>query len=237
MRSSTLFFMLALVFSAVFVRAQDDTETAIVGDYTDVDPSDWDESDYQDNLQVGLQKLVAVVIDDGRINPNDTTWRVLEIYSIQTQVVSGINYRYNVSIINEDNSTDINATIVVYNDASGNTPTLQSWRYVIHALYVPLRPLSLVNTNRVLNQLLNLGANRVVTRLQANGNVPEDETYTLKYLTDAQVRSFYPDNYYYRFSVGFTGDNNGTITSNFIVNYNTTSHVATFGWYSYVYTP
>lgn len=236
MRSSTLFLMLALAFSAVFVRAQE-TETELVGGYTDVDQSDWDNSDYQDNLQVGLEKLVAVVAGEGKIDPEDTTWRVLEIYSIETQVVAGINYRYNVSIINEANSTDINATIVVYNDASGDAPTLQNWRYVIHALYVPLSPLSLVNTNRVINQLLNLGAKRVVTRVQANGNAPADETYTLKTLTNAQVRSFYPDNYFYQFSVGFTGDNNGTITSNFIVNYNTTSHVATFGWYSYVYTP
>jgi len=229
MRTSALFLILALFFSAVFVNGQ-------AGAYQDVDESDFDNSDYQDNLVIGLQKLVGVVANEGRINPNDTVWRVLEIYSIQYQVVNGINYRYNVAIINQDNSTDINATIVVNNPTSGDV-TLTSWRYVVHALYVPLRPLSLVNTDRVINTLLNLGANRVVSRIQANGNAPADETFKLRNLTDAQVRSFYPDNIFYRFSVGFLGDNDGTITSNFIVNYNSTSHVATFGWYSYVYSP
>jgi len=218
-------------------EAETETETELVGSYEDVDPQDWYNIEYQEFLNIGANKIIRIAIQNNKIASSNNAWRVTAINSIETQVVSGTNYRFNISLINEDNTTVIRTTFVVYNQPWTNYTLMTKWYYIVLPQYVPLKPLSLVNTDRVINALMVYGANQVVLAGQEDGKIPEDESFTPKTLSAARVRFYYPDLYNYVFTVGMKSDDNATVKATYRVDYNTTLDGARLNGYSFVYSP
>ena len=114
---------------------------------------------------------------------------------------------------------------------------MTKWYYVVVPQYVPLKPLSLVNTDRVINALMVYGANQVILAAQKAGKIPEDESFIPSNLSAARVRYYYPDLYNYVFTVGLKSNASSTVKTTYRVDYNTTLDGAKLNGYSFVYSP
>ena len=214
-----------------------EAETELVGSYQSVGPQHWYNTEYQEFLNIGANKIIRIAMQNNKIASSNNAWRVTAINSIETQVVSGTNYRFNISLLNEDNTTVIRTTFVVYNQPWTNYTLMTKWYYIVLPQYVPLRPLSLVNTDRVLNALMVYGANQVILAGQKDGKIPKDESFSPRALNAARVRFYYPDLYNYVFTVGIQSDKNATVKATYRVDYNTTLDGARLNGYSFVYSP
>ncbi len=222
---------------AVEEESVTEAETELVGDYEAVDPQDWYNIEYQEFLNIGANKVIRIAIQNNKIASTNNAWRVTAINSIETQLVSGTNYRFNISLLNEDNTTVIRTTFVVYNQPWTNYTLMTKWYYIVLPQYVPLKPLSLVNTDRVINALMVYGANQVILAAQADGKIPEDESFIPRNLSAARVRYQYPDVYNYVFTVGMKSNVSSTVKSTYRVDYNTTLDGARLNGYSFTYSP
>jgi uncharacterized protein Veg len=102
-------------------------ESTLVGGWSDVDLSEVENDEQiQSLMNYGAEYVAQKAIDDNEIP--DTAYEVAEIYSVQRQVVNGLNYRFEVKLDNGEGTT-VNATYVVWYQASSNTREVTSWQY------------------------------------------------------------------------------------------------------------
>ena len=91
--------------------------TRILG-YNQVSPADIQNTrknaDYWSLAATGAEAVVTRARLDGKIANNKDTFKVDTINRLDEQMVSGVNYRYDVKIVNADKSIIINAKYIVY---------------------------------------------------------------------------------------------------------------------------
>ena len=90
----------------------------IVGGYSQVPTADIKNNkknaDYWSLANYGAEAVVAKARADKKLSNAKDTFKVDTINSLYQQVVSGVNYKYDVKIVNADKSIVINAKYVVY---------------------------------------------------------------------------------------------------------------------------
>lgn len=111
--------ILLLVLALSSSYAADD----FVGGYTQLSAADIkNDPDIKPLADYGAQQVVLQARADQKLAKNNKdTFKVSTINSVATQVVSGMNYKFDVKIVNSDGSIVINAKYVVYDEPWTNT--------------------------------------------------------------------------------------------------------------------
>lgn len=94
-------------------------EEDIAGAYEPIDPSELDtDSDLKNALEAGVEDVIGQAVADHELP--DSTYEVTQIHSIYGQVVSGMNYRFDVDLTNCAGLV-ARAVFVVYSEPWTNT--------------------------------------------------------------------------------------------------------------------
>ena len=99
-----------------------------VGGYSQVSSADLKDSkknaNYWSLANFGAEAVVAKARAEKKLSNAKDSFKVDTINSLYQQVVSGVNYKYDVKIVNADKSIVINAKFIVYYQAWTNTKSV-----------------------------------------------------------------------------------------------------------------
>jgi len=120
------FFIVLVLSLAVcsFVTAQETGETFSVGAYQ---PIQWDPADQElaDLMNWGLENAMLYASAAGQLH--DSEWHPVEVKSVESEVVDGINYDFVVDIQNTDGQS-VELEFVVNYIKAENHASLISWQ-------------------------------------------------------------------------------------------------------------
>ena len=211
-------------------------------------------------LAYGAGNIIIQAFAAKKIPTSNTNFTVSKIYSVYQQVVNGINYKFNVTIINSDGIT-INANFVIYYQASTDTRLITSSSYSIAPYSVPvtqpttttaaatttasptqtaggwtLLSASDYQNNAVIQSLATFGAQNVTQQAVADGVAPSDSQFTVSKINS--VESQVVNGINYRFNVQLTNANNSiNLVATYVVYYQSWTNTRRVLSFSYVLSP
>ncbi len=186
----------------------------------------------------GVPALLAAMKDAGIIKTNTAKFRVDSVNAIFRQVVDGINYQFALDIVN-DNGTLLETQFkVIYTPVNGALE-LDFYHYVIKTItipnwgiYVPIST-SRATSDPILNSIMNYGIQSVLAGGYATGKVPYS-VYTVSKIVSLYKQAFYSTQNY-KFSLTLKNALNGTLSTNFTMNYNLATYSMAIDGYYYYY--
>ena len=105
---------------------------SIPGGYSQVSDADvQNNTPIQSLAQYGAQNIVQQALAEGKLPDSNANFLLTKINSVYQQVVNGINYRFDVTLVNPDNAVIINAVFIIYYQPSTNTRQIISSSYQI----------------------------------------------------------------------------------------------------------
>ena len=108
--------------------------SSAAGEYTIVPSDDVQKSPLILNLaDFGCLYVVRQAIAGGKLAKTDSDFDVFKIRSVYQQVVGGINYKYNVKLVNPTTKTAMNAVYIVNYQAWTKTKKVISSTYQVLA--------------------------------------------------------------------------------------------------------
>jgi len=109
---------------------EDDENDGLAGAYSLLSVEEFnDDRDAQEALDFGLGDVIDQIIDNGDLD-NDYPFDLTQIYSVSQQVVSGVNYKYDVGVDNR-RGTSGRILFVVYSQPWTNTQRVTSYNYTV----------------------------------------------------------------------------------------------------------
>lgn len=143
-----------LIFCAMLALASaaDSITTAAAATYTNVPPSQWQTPAIQSSLSYGIQQLLNIAVKNGKI-PN-TDYSLFKTNSIQQQPSGkSVNYKFNVLLVNPQETSNITATFVVNYVTSNGAKSLTSYSYNVttNTTPFPRGPYVLLTSSQVKN--------------------------------------------------------------------------------------
>jgi hypothetical protein len=195
---------------------EEDEEEDVIGGWTPASLTDLNtDSNLRDILSFGVQNAIVQGIEDGELP--DAEYYIEDVVNIETQLVSGTNYRFTV-VLGDDEGSEYTVTFTVYDqpwtdtrnfegyevaedgEEEGEEPVLGGWEPV---------DVSELDSDQYLNEIFNYGVQEVVAQGIAsnqltNSNYQPSEVYSIKKQVVSGMN--------YRFNIRLENDGDGFAT-------------------------
>jgi hypothetical protein len=225
------------VLCLTMARPQRFLEDALPGGYQDLDVSAADsDADVKASLDFGTGQIIkeAYAAKDIPVS----VYKVSKINSISSQVVAGLNHKFDVELSN-DLGTTVKTTFVVYWVPWQNTRELTDHTYNVQNEEFQANNLpggwfqiknSKVNNDESIKTSLTFGKKEVVKQAKADGNIPSSK-YAIAKIISAYQQVVGGMNY--RFTVRLDNDNGTVLKATYVVYWNPWEKTRKLSKYAY----
>ena len=212
-----------------------------VGGYTQISSSEIQKSVTIKSLAAfGADYAIQQAILAGKLSKSGSKFTVTKINSVYQQVVNGINYKYDITLMNLDKSTTVNTVFIIYYQPATNSKVVTSYSlYVLpHSVtpvqaggYIPVSPLN-IQKSAVIISLAGFGGEYVIQQAIAAGKLAKSSSkFTVSKINSVYQQVVNGMNYKYDVTLK-NSDKSITVNTAFVVYYQPATNTKTVTTYS-----